>query len=214
MTGAAHGGAPKIILVDRPGATQSSLSVVEVGVPRKTPDFDAITIMNAILGGQFSRINMNLREAHAFTYGAGSNFDMRHGAGPFGAGGEIVREHTGEALVEILKEMSRMRDELVSEEELADAKAYLTKQLPARFETVSATASTLAVLAVYGLPLDEFATRPARWARITREDVQRAAKAHLVESAQHIVLVGDAKVVQAQLEALKLGNLVVRPAAK
>jgi predicted Zn-dependent peptidase len=215
LTGAAHGGAPKIIIVDRPGATQSSLSVVEVGVPRRSPDFDAITIMNTILGGQFSaRINMNLREAHAYTYGAFSSFDMRHHAGPFAISGEIVREHTGEAVAEIMKELARIRDEPVSEEELADAKAHLIKQLPARFETVSATAATLAALSVYGLPLDEFATRPARWAKITREDVQRAAKAHLVPIAQHVVLVGDAKVVKAQLESLKLGDVVVRPAAK
>jgi predicted Zn-dependent peptidase len=169
--------------------------------------------MNAILGGQFSsRLNMNLREAHAYTYGAYSNFDFRHGPGPFGAGAEIVREKTGPAIAEALREIQRIQTELVSEEELADAKAHLIKQLPARFETVAATASTVGGLAIYGLPLDEFATRPERWAKITREDVLRVAKQYLSPGALHVVLVGDAKTVKPELDALKLGEVAVRAA--
>jgi zinc protease len=211
--GAAHAGAPKILLVDRPGATQSSVSITTVGVARKTADFDALVIMNTILGGQFSsRLNMNLREAHAYTYGAFSSFDFRHGAGPFGAGAEIVREKTGPAIAEALGEIQRIQTDLVTEEELADAKAHLTKQLPARFETVSATAGSEASLAVYGLSLDEFATRPERWAKVTREDVRRVAQKYLTPSSLHIVLVGDAKVVKPELDALKLGEVAVRGA--
>lgn len=206
---------PRVLLIDRPDAPQSSMMFVALGVPRTNPDYDAITVMNTILGGQFSsRLNLNLREAHAYTYGAGSRFDFRHGAGPFSAGGEIVREKTGAAAKEILAELARLRDEKVTAEELADAKSTLIDSLPARFETAGATAGSFAGIATYGLPLDEFATRPARWSKVTAEDVQRVAKQYLLADEFVVVVVGDAAVVKTQLEELKLGDVVVRGAAK
>src|SRR5205085_598948 len=67
----------------RPGSPQSELRIGHVGVPRVNPDYFDIVVMNAILGGLFnSRINLNLREAHAYTYGAFSGFDWRRDAGP------------------------------------------------------------------------------------------------------------------------------------
>ncbi|WP_437969357.1 pitrilysin family protein [Sorangium sp. So ce260] len=206
-------GAPRIVLVDRPGLTQSSVTVTLPGVPRATKDYDALLVMNTLLGGQFSsRLNLNLREKHAYTYGARSSFDMRHGAGPFSAGGAVVRENTGPAVKEILAEIERMRRELVTMEELADAKANLIRQLPARFETAGATASTVASLAVYDLPLDEFGTRPARIQRITPADVQRVAQKYLVPEQLRVVLVGDAGAIGEQLSALQLGEVTVQKA--
>ncbi|WP_437837299.1 M16 family metallopeptidase [Sorangium sp. So ce1153] len=206
-------GAPRIVLVDRPGLTQSTVTVTLPGVPRATKDYDAILVMNTLLGGQFSsRLNLNLREKHAYTYGARSGFDMRHGAGPFAAGGAVVRENTGPAVREIFAEIDRMRREPVTLEELADAKANLIRQLPARFETAGATASTVASLAVYDLPLDEFGTRPARIQRITPEDVQRVAQKYLAPEQLRVVLVGDASAVGEQLSALQLGPVTVQKA--
>ncbi|WP_437648745.1 M16 family metallopeptidase [Sorangium sp. So ce362] len=206
-------GAPRIVLVDRPGLTQSTVTVTLPGVPRATKDYDALLVMNTLLGGQFSsRLNLNLREKHAYTYGARSGFDMRHGAGPFSAGGAIVRENTGPAVKEILAELERMRREPVTIEELADAKANLIRQLPARFETAGATASTVASLAVYDLPLDEFGTRPARLQRITPADVQRVAQKYLVPEQLRVVLVGDAGALGEQLPALQLGEVTVQKA--
>jgi predicted Zn-dependent peptidase len=202
---------PRVVLVDRPGATQSSVALTLVGVPRQNKDYDALLVMNTILGGAFSsRLNMNLREAHAYTYGAGSSFDFRHGPGPFRAGGAIVREKTGPAVTEILKELDRLRTDPVSDAELADAKAYLVRTLPARFETTGNTADTLASLAVYGLPLDEYATRPARFGKVTADDVKRVAATYLAPGAYHLVVVGDAKVVEAQLGEVGLGQVSVR----
>jgi predicted Zn-dependent peptidase len=206
-------GAPRVVIVDRPGLTQSTVTVALPGVPRATADYDALLVMNTLLGGQFSsRLNLNLREKHAYTYGARSGFDMRHGAGPFSAGGAIVRENTGPAVREIFAEIDRMRREPVTNEELADAKANLIRQLPARFETADATASTIAGLAVYDLPLDEYATRPARLQRITPADVQRVAQKYLVPEQLRVVLVGDAGAVGEQLSALQLGEVIVQKA--
>ncbi|WP_437782636.1 M16 family metallopeptidase [Sorangium sp. So ce1097] len=206
-------GAPRVVIVDRPGLTQSTVTVTLPGVPRATKDYDALLVMNTLLGGQFSsRLNLNLREKHAYTYGARSGFDMRHGPGPFSAGGAVVRENTGPAVREIFAEIDRMRGEPVTLEELEDAKANLIRQLPARFETAGATASTIAALAVYDLPLDEFATRPARIRRITPADVQRVAQKYLVPEQLRVVLVGDAGAVGEQLSALQLGPVTVQKA--
>jgi predicted Zn-dependent peptidase len=195
--------APRIVLIDRPKATQSGVSLALPGVPRSSPDYDAILVMNTILGGQFSsRLNLNLREKHAYTYGASSGIEWHHGPGPYRAGGQIVRESTAPAAREIYAEIERIRTELVSEEELANAKANLIQTLPARFETTWSTANTALGIAIFGLPLDEFTTRPARIARITREDVKRVAEKVLAPERARLVVVGDAAVVRESLAAL------------
>ncbi|MBK6463805.1 MAG: insulinase family protein [Myxococcales bacterium] len=82
-------------MVDKPGAAQSQIAVTQVGVAADVADRDALTVMNAILGGMFSsRINLNLREKHAYTYGARTGFAMRRGAGPFDAGAAVVTDKT------------------------------------------------------------------------------------------------------------------------
>jgi len=206
-------GEKRVFLVDRPGATQSYVAVSLVGVSRKNPDFDALMVMNTLLGGQFtSRLNLNLREKHAYTYGARSGFDMRHGPGPFTAGGAIMTPATAPAVKEIFAEIERLRKEAVSTQDLADAKANLVRQLPARFETAGETAGTLASLAIQGLPLDELATRPSRISRITAEDVKRVAEKYLRPDQMRVIVVGDAAVVEKELAALDLGGVEVRKA--
>lgn len=201
----------RIILVPRPGSTQSFLSFALPGAPRLTRDYDALLVMNTILGGQFSsRLNLNLREKHAYTYGVRSSFDFRHGPGAFSAGGAIVRESTGPAALEMLAELQRLRTEQVSDEELAAAKSLMIRALPARFETASETAGTLASLAIYGLPLDEFATRPARLARVTREDVSRVAQTYLPADGLRLIVVGDPAVVKDQLAKVGLGEVAIK----
>lgn len=205
----------RVLVVDRPGAAQSNVAVALVGVSRKNPDYEALLVMNTVLGGQFtSRLNLNLREKHAYTYGARSAFDMRHGAGPFSAGGAIMTAATVPAVKEIFAEIERMRREPVPAEELADAKTNLIRQLPARFETAGDTASTLARLSMMGLPLDEPATRPARIAKVTAEDVQRVAEKYLKPELMRVIVVGDAAVVEKDLAAIGMGDVEVRRAAK
>lgn len=203
--------AKRAVIIDRPGAAQSNVSLALVGVARSTPDFDAITVMNTLFGGKFSsRLNLNLREKHAYTYGAGSGFAMRRAPGPFSAGGAIVTAATAPAVQEIMSEIERLRSEPVSERELADAQAYLIRQLPARFETAAETAASLSQLAIHGLPLDEYATRPARFARVTRQAVQAAARKYLVKEQLRLVVVGDAAAIKDGLAKLGLGEPLVQ----
>src|SRR5262249_27131664 len=82
--------APRLVLVDRPNAPQAQVTVAEPGVPMAAPDRIPIIVMNAILGGMFSsRINLNLRQKHAYTYGARSYFAMLNRSGQFGPGTEF-----------------------------------------------------------------------------------------------------------------------------
>jgi zinc protease len=210
---AAKGEVPRLVLVDRPGAPQTQVLLAEPGVAMSAPDRDALTVMNAILGGVFSsRINMNLREAHAYTYGARSRFSMRHGAGPFNAGGAIFSDKTGPAIHELFTEMTRMAQEDVRDEELADAKEFIKLGMPGRFETVSDVVGALEDLFVYDLPVDEYATRAARISAVTAADVKKAAAAHIHPRTLKIVVVGDRAKLEPGLESLHLGTPEVRDA--
>ena len=205
--------APRLVIVDRPGAPQSQVQVAEVGVPFSAPDRDAIVVMNAILGGMFSsRINLNLREKHAYTYGARSGFSMRHGAGPFSAGGAIIADKTAPAIHELFTEISGLRDAEVTAEELSGAKESIRLAMPARFETVSAVTDALADLVVHDLKNDEYEKRPARIDAITAADVKKAAQAHLHPQKMKVVVVGDRKALGESLEALHMGAAEVRDA--
>ncbi len=204
--------APRVVLVDKKGATQASVAVTCLGVSRETKDFEALMVLNHILGGAFtSRVNLRLREDLGITYGAFSQFSMEHGPGPFAVRGEIVAPKTQVAVREILGIITKIRNEEVTEAELADAKSELIHRLPAFFQTPSDISWALANLAIYNLPLDDYAHRAERYAQVTREDVLRVAKKYLDPDAMKIVVVGDPAVVKPQLEELTLGPVEEHP---
>ena len=202
---------PRVFLVERAGAPQSVVSVTQAGVARTSPDYLPLSAMNTILGGTFSsRINLNLRETHAFTYGARSAFQFRRGAGPFTAGGAIITAHTAEAVHEILVELERMRSTDVTVDELSLAKARLAETLPSRFETTDETASAVAELFAMGLPLNDYATLGQRIQAVTVADVRRVAMRYLAPATARIVVVGDHATVAAPLSALNIGAVESR----
>jgi predicted Zn-dependent peptidase len=199
-------GAARIVLVDVPGAAQSQVYVTDEGAAFGDKDRIALGVMNAILGGMFSsRINLELRETRAYTYGAHSHFSMRHGAGPFVAGGAIFAEHTADAAAVLLAEVDRIRREAVTPVELADAKENARLALPARFESVEDITGALQDLAVYHLPLDEYATRAARIDAVTAAEVQRVAEKWLRPDGLRVVVAGDRSKIEKGLVALPLG---------
>jgi zinc protease len=203
--------ATKVVLIDVPGAAQSQVYVAEEGAPFATPDRIPLAIMNLILGGMFSsRINLELREAKAYTYGAHSGFSLRHGAGAFAAGGAMFAEHTADAAREIVGQIDHMRAEPVKAEELADAKENAKLALPARFESVDELTGVLEDMAVYGMPLDEYAQRAAHIDAVTAADVQRVAKKWLHPEAMRIVIAGDRTKVEHSL--MDLGAIETRDA--
>jgi zinc protease len=195
-------------LVEKADAPQSELRIGHVGIPRAHPDYFAALVMNMLLGGLFSsRINLNLREAHGYTYGASSAFDWRRQAGPFVVASAVRSDVTAAAAREVLAEIDRMRAEKVSAEELSLATSYLEGVFPIRYESTAAIARALAAMVVYGLPPDYFDTYRDRVRAVAAPDVLRAAREFLHPEEMQLVAVGDPAVVREPMEAMELGPL-------
>jgi zinc protease len=198
-------------IVAKPDAAQSELRIGHIGVPRSHEDYFDIVVMNAVLGGLFSsRINLNLREAHGYTYGASSYYDWRTQAGPFVISTAVQTEVTAEAISETLKEIERMQKEEITQDELTLATSYLEGVFPIRYETTASIAAALANLVTFRLPRDYYDVYRARIAGVTTADVLSAAKTHVKAAELQIVIVGNPEVIQAPVEALRLGPLEVR----
>ena len=136
-----------------PGSPQTQLRVATFGVPRNSPDYMPVRVMNTILGGMFSsRINMNLREEHGYTYGANSQFSFWRSGGPFSVATGVRTDVTAPAVHEVMLELRKMSETRVTPQELTLAKDAITLQLPALFETNDR---------VVGKPVDAVHPRPA-----------------------------------------------------
>lgn len=205
--------ARKVYLIDKPGAAQSQVRIGWVGVPRATPDYFPLRVLNTILGEAFtSRLNNNLREVHGYAYGASSRFDMRLSAGAFYAAAGVQTDKTSEAVKEFFNELTRIH-EPVPAAELEKAKNYLALRMPRNFETTRGTADSLAQSWIYGLPADYYTTYATRVSAVTAADVQRVAAKYIQPDKLAVVIVGDRKTIEPGLKALNLGPLtVVEPA--
>ena len=205
--------ARNVHIVSKTGAPQSELRVGHIGLPRKHPDFFSTMVMNAVLGGLFgSRINLNLREAHGYTYGASSYYDWRRAPGPFAVATAVASDVTSLALREIFLEIDRIRQEEISAEELSLATDYLEGVFPIRYETTSAVATALANLVIHDLPGDYYDSYRRNIHSVTIGSVFAAARAHLHPDKLQTVVVGDATLVSAPLRELGAGSVNVHDA--
>jgi zinc protease len=199
-----------IHLVSKPESAQTELRIGNVGIPRSHPDYYAAVVMNAILGGLFSsRINLNLRETHGYTYGAFSSLDWRRQAGPFVVSTAVQSEYTAAAAREAIGEIERIRQTAVTESELSLATSYLDGVFPIRYETTDAIAGALSALVRYELDDDYFDTYRQRVREVSTADVLRVARSHLHPAELQLVVVGDANGVRGDLDALGFGPLSV-----
>jgi zinc protease len=201
----------QVFLVDKPGAPQSQVRVGWVGVPRSTPDYFPLQVLNTILGGSFtSRLNQNLRETHGYSYGAFSTFDMRLSAGPFYAMAGVQTDKTAEALKEFFVELNGMLKPIAAEE-VEKAKNYVALGFPGEFETNSEVAARLEQLVVFGLPDDYFSQYVPRIQAVTPADVARVAKAYLQPDRFQVMVVGDRAAVAGPIEAAGFAPITVVP---
>lgn len=207
--------APRIILIDKPGAAQSEIRIGHPGVARSSPDYFPLLVLNTLLGGSFtSRLNQNLRETHGYSYGARSSFAMRRGAGPFVASAAVVTAKTDSALIEFFHELNRIRDEPIPAEELERAKRYVALGLPRNLETNPALASSLADLAVHGLDASFYNSYVDRVMAVTPEEVRRVANLYVRPAEAMVVVVGDRTTVEAALRAAGIAPLEVLDAGQ
>ena len=200
----------RLFFVARTGAVQSEIRLGHVGVPRRSPDYHALLVLNMVLGGQFvSRINLNLREAKGYTYGARTGFDWRLGRGPFSLHVSVQTSATADAIREAIGEITDIRNRRpVTDAELAVARAALTRGFPRGFETAAHLARAAMQLAFYELPEDEFMRFAPRIAAVDAPEVTRAAEVHLRPDELIAVIVGSRPDVFDSLAGLGFGEPV------
>lgn len=202
--------ATAVTLVHRPGSVQSALIAGHMGLARSAPDYFAVNLMAAILGGLFtSRLNLKLREEKGYTYGARAWFDFRRQAGPFGASTAVAAPVTVPALAEALAEINAVHAGGVTPEELAFAKDYLVGIFPLAFETPDAISQAISRLVVHQLADDYYDTYRPRLLAVSVEEANAAAAHHIHPERMAIVVVGDGEVLEQPLREAGIGPLTV-----
>jgi zinc protease len=183
----------KIFLVDRPGSVQTDVELGNIAISRLDPDYIPMVVMDRIVGGgASSRLFMNLREVHGYTYGAYSALVARRYAGPWVAQASMRTDATGGAMTEFMNEINRIRDAAVPEKELEENKHSIIASFALTLERPSELVDYAIALKVYNLPADYWDTYPAKIAAITAEQVQRVARKYIVPDDLQVVAVGDA----------------------
>jgi predicted Zn-dependent peptidase len=201
----------RLAIVPRPHAPQSELRFGHVAAARSTPDYHALALGNAVLGGQFvSRINLNLREDKGFTYGARTSFEFRRRPGPFVLQVSVQTGATGRAIHECIEEIGGIRGPRpITDAELAFGIAALTRGYARNFETADQISRAVMQLALYDLPDDYYAQFVGRVESLTRDTVSQAMAKHLDPARMTTLIVGDPDVIAADLPALGLGEPVM-----
>lgn len=191
----------KIFLIDRPGSVQTTLLMGNLAIDRTSPDYPALVVMNEILGaGAASRLFLNLREEKGYTYGVYSNVIARKYAGPWTAGGDLRTEVTGGAMTEFLRELNRIRDEKVPEDELDAARRSVVARFALSLESPQQLIGYAITRKAYNFPADYWDKYPAQIVGITAEDVQRVARKYVNPATMQVVAVGDAGKIKSVLE--------------
>jgi zinc protease len=200
-----------ILIVDKPDAPQTAMRFATVTVPRSTPDYAPLEVMNTALGGLFSsRLNMNLREEHGYTYGAFSTVLYRRAPGPFIAVAGVRTDVTAPAVRETFSELDRMRNTTLTSDELTMSQNAFALSLAGKFETTAETANTVGELFVYDLPLNYYQSLPGKINAVNARDVQRVAKEYLRPESIVVVAVGDKAKIEPELKKLELAPIAYR----
>jgi zinc protease len=187
-------------VVDRPNAPQTELRLGHLGVPRTSPDWAVLSVLNSLLGGKFtSRINLNLRERHGYTYSASSRFAPRRGPGPFSVSASVQTSATGAAAREVLSELRQICQEPVTTPELEETLSYIIGVFPYTVQTIGDLLKRLESMALYDLPSDYFDAYLRRLPTLTTGELLEAARQHLHPDHIAIVAAGPADVLEPQL---------------
>ena len=199
----------EVVIIDMPGAEQSQVRIGWIGVPRATPDYFTLQVLNTVLGGAFtSRLNLNLREKNQYSYGASSRFDMRLYPGPFFAGAGVQTDKTADALREFFNELNGIAKPIPADE-LTKAKNYVALGFPSEFETIQDLASHLEEMIVYKLPDNYFAQYVDNIQKVSAADVQKAAATYIQPKRFVVVIAGDRKAIEPAIQKLNLGPIRV-----
>ncbi len=184
----------KIIKIDK-DLTQANIILGNLGISRDNPDYYAVSVMNYILGGGgfASRLMQSIRDEMGLAYDVHSFFSVGKEEGSFQVGIQTKNESANAALDEIFKQIDRIKKERVSDEELSDAKSYLTGSFPRRLDTNRKIADFLSNVEFYNLGLDYVEKYPVYINSVTKEDVLRVAQKYLDSENYVLVVVANQK---------------------
>jgi predicted Zn-dependent peptidase len=183
----------RLLLVDKPDSTQTYFYVGTLGITRTNPDRVAVGLVNTLFGGRYtSRLNTALRIDSGLTYGARSSFDQRLQRGPFTISSYTRNATTEKAIDLALEILKNFHDNGVTEAELQSAKAYIKGQFPPSIETSDRLASTIALLAAYGLNESEIDSYYATVDAISLADVRRIIRQYFPMDDLVFVLISKA----------------------
>jgi len=195
-----------IYIIDKPTAPQSVIRIGRIGPTRSDPEFNAIRVMNTILGGSFtSRLNNNLREQHGYSYGAGSGFSFWKIPGPFVASSSVQTDATGPALGEFFKEFNGMRKPL-PETDFVRGRNYDALGYAADFETNASIAEALADAVINQLPDNYFNTYVDKVMAVSKKSVEAQAKKYIDPNSMLVIIVGDKSKIEESVIKQKLGK--------
>jgi zinc protease len=199
----------KIYFVNKANAPQSEIRIGYMAMPYDaTGDYYKTTVMNYVLGGAFnSRINLNLREAHGFTYGARSGFSGNQFAGPFTASAGVRGNASDSSVVEFMKEIKMYADKGITEEELAFTKSSMGQSEALKYETAMQKAGFIKRIMDYNLDKDFTVKQNEILKGMTKKDIDMLAKKNLPYDKMAMLVVGDKSKVFEPLS--KLGYEVI-----
>jgi len=193
--------APRVIVIDQPGAGQAAVVAALRGIARSDADYFPLLVGNALMGGGFSaRLNQEIRIKRGLSYGANSGLGARQDEGLLSATAQTRNDAVPQVAELILAEIARLSATTATEAELAPRKATLIGAFGRQLETVDGLGGLVANLALYGLPLSNLASYDDDVNGVTPAAIQVAAATHLPASSASLVIVGDASVF---LDALK-----------
>lgn len=180
------------ILIDR-NITQANIVLGHTGISRDNPDYYAVSVMNYILGGGGfqSRLTKEIRDKKGLAYSVYSRFDVNKYPGAFSVEIQTKNESALEALEGIKAELKKIRDEKVSDEELKDAKSYITGSFPLKFDTNAKISNFLVQIEFYNLGLDYLNEYVKKIEGITKDDIMRVARKYIDTENYIMVAVGN-----------------------
>ncbi len=204
-------GPGKVYLVDRQDAAQTVVMQILPGARRKTDDYYAISLADAVWGGGFgTRLNLNLREDKGYSYGVFSFPTFLSEYGMWQSSGGVQTNKTKESVTEFVKELKFFAGEKpITEKELMNAKANRIRGYAQQFESLGRLVDQVATLWTYGLPMSALQDETTGLERSTLASVNAAAKKYAVPGSTMMLLVGDRSKIEAGVRELKLGDIVI-----
>ena len=200
-----------VLIVNKPGATQTMIRFAGPGLRRDHPDYYAVLVANTILGGGFtSRLMDEIRVSQGLTYSISSRFVMYHDSGTFGIRTFTKNETIRKTIDETVRVVDTLREEGPKDEELAKAKSYLTGLFPRDLQALGGLAAQLTDIELYGLDPKYVETYADKINAVTMEECKRVLKAYFTTKDLKILLVTEADTGKPAVEGL--GPVTVKEA--